>query len=47
VLCLPTGTAVAESDIRIICQLFKQIIDNAGEVRRLLDGLGTSFASAL
>jgi dTDP-4-amino-4,6-dideoxygalactose transaminase len=47
VLCLPTGTAVAESDIKIICQLLKLIIENADEVRRLLDGLGTSFASAL
>jgi dTDP-4-amino-4,6-dideoxygalactose transaminase len=47
VLCLPTGTAVTESDIKIICQLLKLIIYNAGEVRRLLDGLGTSFASAL
>jgi len=47
VLCLPTGTAVTESDIHIICQLLKLIIGNAGEVRQLLDGLGTSFASAL
>ena len=47
VLCLPTGTAVAESDIKIICQLLKLMIVNGGEVRRLLDGLGTSFASAL
>jgi len=47
VLCLPTGTAVTESDIKIICQLLKLIIGNAGEVRQLLDGLGTSFASAL
>ena len=46
VLCLPTGTAVTESDIKIICQLLKLIIESAGEVRRLLDGLGTSFASA-
>jgi dTDP-4-amino-4,6-dideoxygalactose transaminase len=46
VLCLPTGTAIAESDIKIICQLLKLIIDNAGEVRGLLNGLGTSFASA-
>ena len=44
VLCLPTGTAVTESHIEIICQLLKLIIVNAGEVRRLLDGLGTSFA---
>jgi dTDP-4-amino-4,6-dideoxygalactose transaminase len=42
VLCLPTGTAVAESDIEIICQLLKLIIYNAGEVRQLLDGLGRS-----
>src|SRR5712692_1028736 len=45
VLCLPTGTAVEESDIRIICQLLKLIIGNAGEVRGLLNGLGASFAS--
>ena len=47
VLCLPTGTAVTESDIEIICQLLKLIIGNAGELRRLLDGLGASFKSAL
>jgi dTDP-4-amino-4,6-dideoxygalactose transaminase len=47
VLCLPTSTAVTERDIKIICQLLKLIIGNAGEVRQLLDGLGTSFASAL
>ena len=47
VLCLPTGTAVVESEIEIICQLLKLIIGNAGEVRRLLNGLGTSFAPAL
>ncbi len=46
VLCLPTGTAVTESDIKIICQLIKLIIENAGEARRLLDGLGTGIASA-
>jgi dTDP-4-amino-4,6-dideoxygalactose transaminase len=46
VLCLPTGTAVTESHIKIICQLLKLIIGNGGEVRRLLDGPGASFASA-
>jgi len=46
VLCLPTGTAVTESDIKIICQLLKLIIDNAGEVRRHLDGLAAGIASA-
>ncbi len=45
VLCLPTGTAVTESDIKIICQLLKLIIGNAVEVRGLLNGLGASFAS--
>ena len=47
VLCLPTGTAVAESDIKIICQLLKLIIDNAGEVRELLNGLGDQLCAAL
>ena len=46
VLCLPTGTAVEEEDIEIICQLVKLIVDNAGEVRRLLNSVGASFASA-
>jgi dTDP-4-amino-4,6-dideoxygalactose transaminase len=46
VLCLPTGTAVTENDIKIICQLLKLIIDRAVEVRGLLNGLGTSRASA-
>jgi dTDP-4-amino-4,6-dideoxygalactose transaminase len=45
VLCLPTGTAVTESDIKIICQLLKLIIENAGEVRRLLDGLGNKLCA--
>jgi len=45
VLCLPTGTAVTESDIRIICHLLKLIIGNAAEVRRLLDSLGDKLCA--
>jgi dTDP-4-amino-4,6-dideoxygalactose transaminase len=46
VLCLPTGTAVTENDVKIICQVLKLVIESAGDVRQLLDGSGTSFASA-
>jgi dTDP-4-amino-4,6-dideoxygalactose transaminase len=42
VLCLPTGTAVSESDIKITCQILKLIMENAGEVRRMLNGLGAT-----
>ncbi len=45
VLCLPTGTAVTESDIEIICRLLKLVIGNAGDVRRLLDGLGDKLCA--
>jgi dTDP-4-amino-4,6-dideoxyglucose len=37
VLCMPTGTAVDEGDIEIICQILRLAIDNAGEVRALLN----------
>jgi dTDP-4-amino-4,6-dideoxygalactose transaminase len=47
VLCLPTGTAVQESDIELICQVLQLVIDNAGEVRRRLDRPEATFASAL
>jgi len=38
ILCLPTGTAVTESDVKTICQLLRLIIESADEVRLLLDG---------
>ena len=47
VLCLPTGTTIEESDIEIICQLVKLVIENAGEVRERLNSLSASSASAL
>ena len=47
VLCLPTGTAVDEGDIEIICQILKLVIDNAEDVRQLLNGLGASSAWAV
>jgi len=47
VLCLPTGTSFVESDIKKMCQLLKLMIENAREVRRLLNGFGASFASAI
>jgi len=47
VLCLPTGTAVQENDIDLICQVLQLVADNAGEVRRRLDRPEATSASAL
>ena len=47
VLCLPTGTAVQESDIELICQVLQLVVHNAGEVRRRLDRPEATSASAL
>jgi dTDP-4-amino-4,6-dideoxygalactose transaminase len=38
VLCLPTGTAVEEGDIEIVCQILRLVIENADLVRQFLNG---------
>jgi dTDP-4-amino-4,6-dideoxygalactose transaminase len=38
VLCLPTGTAIGESEIAQICQIIKMILDNAVEIREHMSG---------
>ena len=36
VLCLPTGTAVSETEIKLICQLIRLMLENRKEIRRRL-----------
>jgi dTDP-4-amino-4,6-dideoxygalactose transaminase len=41
IMCLPTGTAVGESEIRQICQVLCLVVENGSEVRRRMQALRT------
>ena len=37
VLCLPTGTGVSESDIGLICQIIRLVVENRSEIAARFD----------